>query len=131
MKTIGIDQSLCTKSYFEHKFMNKIKNIYQHAGKCDDQKNLKDIIDAAMVSTPEWFTDNSPNVPMTSTLIKKKQVLGHHCVYSPTYWILNQKQQNVVLCLQNSNVKLWKFVVTCGPRKKTKRAFKNQWSDQT
>ena len=53
MKTIGIDQSLCTKSYFEHKFMNKIKNIYQHAGKCDDQKNLKDIIDAAMVSTPE------------------------------------------------------------------------------
>ena len=51
MKTIGIDQSLCTRSSFEHKFMNNTKNIYQHAGKCDNQKNLKDIIDDAMVST--------------------------------------------------------------------------------
>ena len=33
--------------------MNNIKNIYQHAGKFDDQQNLKDIIDAAMVSTQE------------------------------------------------------------------------------
>ena len=36
MKTIGIDQSSFTKSTFEHKCMNNIKNIYQHAGKCDD-----------------------------------------------------------------------------------------------
>ena len=52
MKTIGIDQSLCIRSSFEHKRMNNIKNIYQHAGKCDDQQNLKDIIDAAILSTP-------------------------------------------------------------------------------
>ena len=52
MKTIGIDQSLCNRSSFEHKFLNNIKNIYQHAVKCNDQQNLKDIIDAAMVSTP-------------------------------------------------------------------------------
>ena len=45
--------------------MNNIKNIYQHAGKCDDQQNLKDIIDADMVSTPEGVTYNSPNAPMT------------------------------------------------------------------
>ena len=25
------------------------------------------------------------------------QVLGNHCVYSPTYWMLNRKQQNVIL----------------------------------
>ena len=49
MKTIGIDQSLCTRSYFEHKFLNNIKKIYQHAGKCDDQQNLKDILHATMV----------------------------------------------------------------------------------
>ena len=42
------------------------ENIYQHAGKCDDQQNLKDIIDAAMVSNTEGVTDNSPNEPMTS-----------------------------------------------------------------
>ena len=52
MKNIGIDQSIFTKSSFEHKCMNKIKKIHQHAGKCDDQQNLKDIIDSDMVSTP-------------------------------------------------------------------------------
>ena len=41
--------------------MNNIKKIYQHAGKCDDQQNLKDKIDAAMVSTLEGVTDNSTN----------------------------------------------------------------------
>ena len=51
MKTIGIDLSLCNRSYFEHKCMNNIKKIYQHAGKCDDQQSIKVILDAAMVST--------------------------------------------------------------------------------
>ena len=60
------------------------KYIYQHAGKCDDQQNLKYILDAAMVLTPEVVTDDSPNIPMTSTSVKKQE-LGNHCVYSPTY----------------------------------------------
>ena len=64
MKTIGIVQSVCTRSSFEHKYMNNIKKIYQHSGKCYHQQNPNDIIDAAMVSTPEGFTDNSPNMPM-------------------------------------------------------------------
>ena len=51
MKTIGIDQSSFTGSSFEYTFMINIKNIYQHAGKCNDQQKLKDILDAAMVST--------------------------------------------------------------------------------
>ena len=46
MKTIGIEQSLCNRSSFEHKCKNNIKKIYQHAGKCDDQQNLKDILDS-------------------------------------------------------------------------------------
>ena len=52
MKTIGIDQYSFARSYFEHRCMNNIKKIYEHAGKCDDQHNLKDIIDAAILSTP-------------------------------------------------------------------------------
>ena len=52
METIGIDQSLLTRSSFEHKCMNNINKIYQHAGKCDDQQNLKDVLYAAMVSNP-------------------------------------------------------------------------------
>ena len=64
MKTIGIDQSSFARSSFENRCMNNIKNIYQHAGKCDDQQNLKDIIDAAILSTPEGVIDNSPNIHM-------------------------------------------------------------------
>ena len=52
MDTIGIDQYSFARSSFEHRCMNSIKNIYQHAGKCDDQQNFKDIIDAAIISTP-------------------------------------------------------------------------------
>ena len=52
MNTIGIDQSLSNRTYFEHNFLKNIKKIYQHAGKCDDQQNLKYDIDADMVSTP-------------------------------------------------------------------------------
>ena len=50
MSTTGIDQSLCNRSYFEHKCLNNIKKIYQNVGNWDDQQNLKYIIDAAMVS---------------------------------------------------------------------------------
>ena len=71
MKTIVIDQSLFIFSYYEHKFLNKIKKIYQHAGKCEDQQNLKDILDASMVSIPEGVIYNIPNVPMKSTPVKK------------------------------------------------------------
>ena len=67
MKTIGIEQSLLKFSSFEHKCMNNIKNIYQHEGMCDDQQNLKYILDAAMVSTPEGVTYNSTDVPMATT----------------------------------------------------------------
>ena len=66
MNTIGVDLSSFARSSFEHRCMNNIKNIYQHAGKCDDQQNLKDVIDAAILSTPEGVTDNSPNVHMAS-----------------------------------------------------------------
>ena len=71
MKTIGIDQSSFTRSYFEHICMNNIKKMYQHAGKSDDQQNIQDIIDAAILSSPEGITDDSPNVNMTSTPVKK------------------------------------------------------------
>ena len=49
MDTICIYQSSFTRSSFEHRCMNNIKKIYQHAGKCDDQQNLKYIIDAAIL----------------------------------------------------------------------------------
>ena len=62
--------------------MNNIKKIYQHTGKCDDQQNLKDIIDAAIIYTPEGVTDNSPNVHMTSKPVKKPSARKSLCLFT-------------------------------------------------
>ena len=102
MKNIGIDQSSFARSSFENRCMNNIKKIYQHAGKYDDQQNLKYILESSLLSTTEGVTDNSPNVHMASKPVKN-QVLGNHCVYSQTYWMLNLKHKNVVMWLQNQN----------------------------
>ena len=82
MKTIGIDRSSFTRSSFEHRCMNNIKNIYQHAVKCDDQQNLKDIIDAAILSTPDGFADNSHNVHITTTPVKKPSARKSLCLFT-------------------------------------------------
>ena len=71
MNNIGIDQSLRNRASFEHTFLNNIKKIYQNAGKCDDQQKFKDIIEAAMVSTPEEINDDIPSLTMTQTTVKK------------------------------------------------------------
>ena len=71
MKTIGIDQYWFARSSFEHRCMNNIKKINEHAGKCDDQQNLKDVIGAAILYNPEGVTDNSPNGNMASKPVKK------------------------------------------------------------
>ena len=62
--------------------MNNITNIYQHEGKCDDQQNLKDIIDAYILSTPEGVTDNSPNVHLTSSPVKKPSARKSLCLFT-------------------------------------------------
>ena len=71
------------------------------------KKNLKYILDAAMVSIPEEITNDSPSLPMTAKIVKN-QVIVNHCVFSPTYLMLKRKEQNFVLELQNTNVEPWK-----------------------
>ena len=58
------------------------QKVYQHAGKCDDQKNLKDIIDVAILYTPEGVTYDSSNVSMTSTLVKKPSARKSLCLFT-------------------------------------------------
>ena len=65
--------------------MNNIKKIYQHAGKCDNQQNLKDILDAAMVLTQEEVTDNVPNVLMTSIPVKKPSASKFLCLFTNVF----------------------------------------------
>ena len=125
MKTIGIDQSSFNISTFEHRCMNNIKKIYQHAGKCDDQQNLKDIIDADILSTPEVFTDNSPDVHMPSTPVKKPSARKVLCLFTN---ILDVKPTTAKrrFVAAKSIRKAMKVVNSLWTKKKTKRTFKNQ-----
>ena len=111
-------------------FLNNIKKIYQHAGKFDDQQNLKDILDADMVLTPEEVIYDSPNVPMTSTPVKKPSASKSLCLFTN---ILNVKKKTAKRRVGAAGSKcramkvgnsLWTNL------KKTKRAFKNQRADQ-
>ena len=82
MKTIGIEKSSCNRYSFEHNCLNNIKKIHQHAGKCDYQQNLKDILDAAMVPTPYGVSDKSHNVPLISTRVKKPSASNSLCLFT-------------------------------------------------
>ena len=108
MKTIGIEQSSFTRSSFEHRCMNNIINIYQHAGKCDDQQNIKDIIDVAKLSNKEVVTEDSPNVPMISTPVKNLSARKSLCLFTK---ILDVKPKTEKCCFvaENPNKKPWKW----------------------
>ena len=42
--TIMIDQSLSNSAIFQIRYLENIKKLYQHSGKCDEQKLFKDIL---------------------------------------------------------------------------------------
>ena len=56
---------------FEHKYLQNIKKLYKHAGKCEDKQQFKDIFESAMVSNPELFNNKSPISPITLTPVNK------------------------------------------------------------
>ena len=82
VRTIGIDQSLINNAIHEHKFLENIKKLYKQAGKCDDHQQLKDILEATMVSNPEGFTDKSTISPIKSTPMKKPSALKSLCLFT-------------------------------------------------
>ena len=126
MKTIGIDQFSFARSSFEHRCMNNIKKIYQHAGKCNDQQNLKDIIDASILSTPEEVTDNSPNVHMASKPVKKPSARKSLCLFTNILDVkpTTAKRRFVAAKLKLKSMKVCNSLWT--KKNKKKRAFKNQ-----
>ena len=104
MKTIGIDQTSFTRSSFEHRCVNNIKNIYQHVGKCDDKQKLKGIIDAAILSTPKGFTDNIPNVPMTSTPVKKPSARKSLCIFTKILDVKTKTEKRRIVAAKSRRI---------------------------
>ena len=60
----------------------KLSKIYKQAGKCDNQKKFKDIIEASTVSTPELFINENSISPMTSTPVKKLSARKSLCLFT-------------------------------------------------
>ena len=105
--------------------MNNIKEIYQHAGKCDDQQNFKDIIDAAMLSTPEGVTDNIPNAPMTLTPVKKPSARKSLCIFTNILDVKPKIEKRHIVAAK-SKQRAIKVGNSLWIKKKTKREFKNK-----
>ena len=82
IQTIDIDQSLSNNSIYEHKCLENIKKLYKQAGKCDNKQQFKDILEVAMVSNPEGFTNDSPISPMKSTPVKKPGAQKSLCMFT-------------------------------------------------
>ena len=84
---IDIDQYLRNNDLFEHKFLENIKELYKHAGNCDDQQQFKDILESAMVSTSEVFAGNSPRSPMTPTSVKNPSAIKSLCLFTNILYV--------------------------------------------
>ena len=86
-------------------------------------KNLKYIIDAAILSTPEGVTDNSPNVHMTTTPVNKPSASKSLCLLAN---ILAVKPTTAKRCFVAAEYRR-KAMKVCNSllTKKNKRAFKN------
>ena len=82
VRTIGIDQELSNSALFEHRSLQNIRKLCKNSGKFGDQLQLKDIIEAAMVSTTEAFNDNSPISPMTPTTVNKSSARKSLCIFT-------------------------------------------------
>ena len=68
---------------------NVLKNqkLYKQDGRCDDQHQFIDILEADMVSTTEGFTDDSPISPMTSTPVKKPRAQKSLCLFTNILYV--------------------------------------------
>ena len=99
--TIGIDPYLSNNTIYAHKCLENIKKVYKQAGKCDYQKQLKVILEAAMVSTPEGFTNNSPISPRTSTPVKKPSAQKSLCMFTK---VLDVKKTLIIVELELLNL---------------------------
>ena len=54
---------------------------------CDDQKNLKDILDADMVNTPEEVTAVSPSLRIIQTTFKKPSASKSLCLFTKIFCV--------------------------------------------
>ena len=55
---------------YEHRYLEKINKLCENYGKCDDQQQCREIIEAEMVSTTEGSTYRIPTPPSQYLAVK-------------------------------------------------------------
>ena len=96
MKTIGVDQLLSNSAIFEHRCLQNINKLYKNSGKCGDQQQLKYIIESNMISTPEFFTDNTTRSNMTPLTLKKPSNRKSLCIFTNILDVTNKTDRRQV-----------------------------------
>ena len=91
--TIGIYPSLRNNTIYEHKCIESIKKLYKQAVKCDNQKQFKYILDAAMVSAPEVFTVLDVNKKTAYRQVEAAKSKRKTFKFGNTPWALKQNQK--------------------------------------
>ena len=106
--------------------MSNIKKLNQHAGKRDEQQNLKDVLDAAMVSTPEEVTYDSPTFPMKSTPVKETSSSKSLCLFNDISDVKKKSSKRCVAPAESKHRAMKVGNILWIKKKKMKRAFKNK-----
>ena len=120
--TIGIDPSLINNTIYEKKCLENIKKLYKQAGKCDNQQQLRYILEADMVSTTKGLTDNITISPRTSTPAKKPSAKKPLCVFTNVLDMKKTAYRRVGYA--KSKCKAIKFVNTPWSLKKSEKVTK-------
>ena len=87
--------------FFEHRCLQDIKKFYKHAGKCDNQQQFKDILEANMVYNPEVLTNSSPIYPMTPIPVKKSSAIKSLCLFTNILYV--KKKTSVCRVVSNKS----------------------------
>ena len=90
---IGVDQLLSNSALYDNRCLENIKKLYKTTSKHEDQQHCKEMIEAALVSTPEGCTDNSLMKPNPSVSTKKTSARKPLCKFTET---LNVKHKTAV-----------------------------------
>ena len=128
VKTIGIEKLMRNNDLFEHKCIQNTKKLCKYRGKCDNQQQLKYILEAAMGSTPEGFTDNNPISPITQTACKEPSARKLLCLFTN---ILDVKNKTAICRVRSAELNLKAIKAVTTPKQITQnRKVKSKIDDQ-
>ena len=95
---------------YKHRCLENIKKLYTSVVKYDDQHQYKAIIEAALVSTTDIFTDNNPMSPEPSITVRNPSARKPIRLFTEVLYV--KKKTGVVLL--NQSIRQSEYALCCG-----------------